>query len=147
VGFGFLWSGYPDVRREIWEASNGLEKIVNRLKIIAKFRAVVRRSERWSLRLAKRYSPKAATNCRPTYAEAILHGPHKDGHSTTNAGAHLESVIAQKIIETVRSLLSAASKKEHRSNLEVFPATNEICLGRGVFMNAPRSWGGLERRV
>jgi hypothetical protein len=53
---------------------------------------------------------KAADSRRPTYTEAVPRGPHKDGHSTTDAGAYVESAIAHKIAEAVWSMLLAAGK-------------------------------------
>jgi len=101
---------YTEVQRQLWEASQGWVPTVNRVKASAQFKSVVAQTAAMEQSSREVLLRKAANSRRPTYAEAVPHGPHKDGHSTTDAGAYVESVIAQKIVEAVRSMLPAAGK-------------------------------------
>jgi hypothetical protein len=101
---------YTEVHRQLWEASHGWVPVVNRVKASTQFRAVVEQIAAMEPSSRDAMLQRASNSRRPTYAEALPHGPHKDGHSTTDAGAYVESVIAQKIVEAVRSMRSAAGK-------------------------------------
>jgi hypothetical protein len=104
TGFDY-YNCYTDVQREKFEKAKGWAAVVDRLKADARFKAVVAQIVMLEPVSRNALLRRAELSRRPTYAEAVPRGPHADGHSTTDAGAYVESLIARSIVEAVRSMM------------------------------------------
>lgn len=115
TGYSTGFEGYDcftELQRERWEATRGWLKVADRVNANPRFRAVVEQIAAMEPSAREALLTKAAWSRRPTYAEAIPRGPHKDGHSTTDAGAYVESVIARNVVDVVRSTLAAENQEK-----------------------------------
>ena len=106
---------YTEAERDRWQAARGWTRVVDRVKTNPRFRTVVSQIAAMDPASREKLLTKAARSRRPTYAEAIPLGPDNDGHSTTDAGAYVESLIARTIVDLVRSTLRDEEKQEKRN--------------------------------
>jgi hypothetical protein len=97
---------YTETQRQQFERQKGWTPIVDRLKANARFKAVVNQIAAMDSAARETLLRRAENSRRPTYAEANPPGPHRDGRSTTDAGAAVESQIARRIVESVRGMIS-----------------------------------------